>query len=157
MALFTGTYENKIDRKGRVSLPAAFRAQLPEGDGRLVFVYRSPSLPALEACDQAFMDRLADSLEQFDMFSEAEEDLGAVILADARPLSLDAEGRIMLPAEHTGFANITDRVSFAGHGRRFRLWEPDAFAAHMAESRTRARGQTFKLNPGAPNPGGTGA
>lgn len=156
MALFTGTYENRIDRKGRVSLPATFRSQLPEGDGRLVFVYRSPSLAALEACDQAFMDRLADSLEQFDMFSDAEEDLGAVILADARPLSLDAEGRIMLPAEHTGFANITDRVAFAGHGRRFRLWEPETFAAHMAESRTRAKGQTFSLNRGAPSPGERG-
>ncbi len=150
MALFTGTYENKIDRKGRVSLPAAFRSQLPEGDGRLVFVYRSPSLPSLEACDQAFMDRLADSLEQFDMYSDTEEDLGAVILADARPLSLDAEGRIMLPAEHAEFASITDRVTFAGHGRRFRLWQPEGFARHMAESRTRAKGQTFRLKPAEP-------
>lgn len=147
MALFTGTYENKVDRKGRVSLPAPFRAQLPEGEGRLVYVYRSPSLPALEACDQSFMDRLAESLEQFEMFSESESDLGAVILADARPLSLDAEGRIMLPAEYAEFAGIGERVAFAGYGRRFHLWEPGAFSAHMEKSRTRAKGKTLKLKP----------
>lgn len=53
MALFAGTYENKVDKKGRVSLPAPFRAQLPEGDGRLVYVYRSPSLIALEEIGRA--------------------------------------------------------------------------------------------------------
>jgi len=147
MALFAGTYENKVDRKGRVSLPAPFRAQLPEGDGRLVYVYRAPNLPALEACDQAFMERLAESLEQFDMFSEAEAGLGAVILADARPLALDGEGRIMLPAEHAEFAGIADRVAFAGHGRRFHLWQPEALTRHIADSRSRMKGMTLKMAP----------
>ena len=150
MALFAGTYENKVDKKGRVSLPASFRAQLPEGDGRLVYVYRSPSLDALEACDPAFMERLAESLEQFEMFSEAEAGMGAVILADARPLSLDGEGRIMIPAEYMSFANIEGRVAFAGYGRRFHLWEPSRLQDHTAESRTRVKGQTFRLKPTEP-------
>lgn len=150
MALFAGTYENKVDKKGRVSLPASFRAQLPEGDGRLVYVYRSPSLPALEACDPAFMERLAESMEQFDMFSDEEAEMGAVILADARPLSLDGEGRIMIPAEYMDFADIGASVAFAGYGRRFQLWEPARLQAHTAESRTRVKGQTLRLKPWEP-------
>lgn len=150
MTLFAGTYENKVDKKGRVSLPATFRAQLPEGDGRLVYVYRSPNLPALEACDAGFMERLAESLEQFDMFSDAEAEMGAVIMADARPLSLDGEGRIMIPPEYMEFANISDRVAFAGYGRRFHLWEPARLLAHTEESRTRVKGQTFRLKPTEP-------
>jgi MraZ protein len=150
MALFTGTYENKVDRKGRVSLPSIFRAQLPEGAGRVVYVYRSPSLPALEACDQAFMDRLADSLESFEMFSEEEEDLGGVILADARPLSLDAEGRIMIPPEHTVFAGIEERATFVGRGRRFQIWHPETYGDHAAASRARAKGRTLKLRRSDP-------
>jgi MraZ protein len=145
MALFTGTYENKVDRKGRVSLPSIFRSQLPDGDARVVYVYRSPSLPALEACDQAFMDRLADSLEAFEMFSDEEEDLGGVILADARPLALDGEGRIMIPAEHTAFAGIEERAAFVGRGRRFQIWHPEIYTEHAAASRARAKGRTLKL------------
>ena len=150
MALFAGTYENKVDKKGRVSLPSPFRTQLPEGDGRLVYVYRSPNLPALEACDPAFMERLAESLEQFEMFSDEEAGMGAVILADARPLSLDGEGRIMIPPEYMEFANIDGRVAFAGYGRRFHLWEPARLQTHTAESRTRVKGRTFRLKPTEP-------
>ncbi len=145
MALFTGTYENKVDRKGRVSLPSIFRSQLPDGDARIVYVYRSPNLPALEACDREFMDRLADSLESLEMFSDEEEDLGGVILADARPLSLDGEGRIMIPAEHTAFAGIGERATFVGRGRRFQIWHPDTYVEHAAATRSRARGRTLKL------------
>ena len=147
MALFTGTYENKVDRKGRVSLPSIFRSQLPDGDARVVHVYRSPNLPALEACDQDFMDRLADSLEALDMFSDEEEDLGGVILADARALSLDGEGRIMIPAEHTAFAGIGERATFVGRGRRFQIWHPDTYGEHAAATRARAKGRTLKLRP----------
>ena len=78
MALFAGTYENRIDRKGRVSLPADFRAELPIEGNRIVYVYPSPRGGALEACDRAFMQRMADSLEQFDMFSDEEDDRAAL-------------------------------------------------------------------------------
>ena len=145
MGLFTGTYENKVDRKGRVSLPSIFRSQLPDGDARVVYVYRSPSLQALEACDQAFMDRLADSLEEFEMFSDEEEDLGSAIVADARPLSLDGEGRIMIPSEYTAFAGIGERATFVGRGRRFQIWQPEIYVEHAAATRARAKGRTLKL------------
>lgn len=144
MALFTGTYENKIDDKGRVSLPAVYRAQLPESASRLVYVYRSPSLPALEAGDQVFMDRLADSLEDFELFSEEEKDLG-VILADAIQLTLDGDGRLMIPASYREFAGIDKRATFVGQGRRFQIWQPKSYKEHETVSRARARGRTVKL------------
>jgi len=151
MALFAGTYENKIDKKGRVSLPPPFRAQMPkQGPGRMVYVYRSPNLPALEACDPPFMERIAESLEQYEMFSDAEADMGAVILADARPLTMDPEGRITIPDDFMAFAGIGDLVAFAGYGRRFHMWEPARLQTYTAESRTRVKGQTFRLKPTGP-------
>ena len=144
MALFTGTYENKVDQKGRVSLPSVFRTQLPKPAAKLVYVYRSPNLPVLEAGDQAFMDRLADSLEEFELFSEEEKDLG-VLLADSRPLSLDGEGRIMIPAEYMEFAGITSHATFVGQGRRFQIWRPEIYSEHEISSRARAKGRTIKL------------
>jgi MraZ protein len=147
MALFAGTYENRIDRKGRVSLPADFRSELPADGNRIIYVYRSPKAPALEACDRAFMQRLADSLEQFDMFSDDEEDLGSTIVADARKLSIDNEGRIVVPADFVAYAGLENRVTFVGRGSRFQLWNPEDFDDYAAAARERARGRTIRLVP----------
>lgn len=147
MALFAGTYENRVDRKGRVSLPADFRSELPADGNRIVYVYPSPRGAALEACDRAFMQRLADSLEQFDIFSDEEDDLAAMIVAEARRISIDGEGRIVLPPELIAFAGIEERVTFVGRGARFQIWDPDAFTARASEARERARGRTMKLVP----------
>ena len=77
MALFAGTFENRIDRKVSVSLPADFRAELPADGARVVYVYPSPRGTALEACDRGFMQRMSDSIEQFDIFSDEEDDMTA--------------------------------------------------------------------------------
>ncbi len=147
MALFAGTYENKIDRKGRVSLPADFRSELPVEGNRLIYVYPSPRGGALEACDRAFMQRMSDSLEQFDMFSDEEDDLASIIVAAARRISLDGEGRIILPPELIEFAGVDGQVTFVGRGARFQMWSPETFARHAAEARDRARGRTMRLVP----------
>ena len=146
MALFTGTFENKIDRKGRVSLPADFRTELPNGDDRVVYVYRSPKWAALEACDKSFMQRLADSLDQLDMFSDAEDDLGATLVADARRITLDGEGRIILPSLFIEFSGLVDSAVFVGRGSRFQIWQPAEFADYSFAARERARERTISLS-----------
>ena len=145
MALFTGTYVNKVDKKGRVSLPADFRAELPEDGQRLVYVYRSPKDQALEACDKAFMQRLADSVEELAMFSDDENDLSASIVGDARRQQMDETGRISLPPEFISYAGIDERATFVGRGSRFQIWQPERFEEHARTARERARGRTLKL------------
>ena len=145
MALFTGTFENKIDRKGRVSLPADFRVELPDDDDRVVYVYRSPKWAALEACDKAFMQRLADSLDRLNMFSDEEDDLSAALVADARRITLDGEGRIILPSPFIEFSGLSDRAVFVGRGSRFQIWQPAEFADYSSDARERARGRTVSL------------
>jgi MraZ protein len=146
MALFTGTFENKIDRKGRVSLPADFRVELPDDDDRVVYVYRSPKWAALEACDKSFMQRLADSLDRLNMFSDEEDDLSATLVADARRITLDSEGRIILPSLFIDFAGLSDRAVFVGRGSRFQIWQPAEFAGYSSDARERARGRTVSLS-----------
>lgn len=147
MALFAGTFENRIDRKGRVSLPADFRSELPADGNRIVYVYPLPRGGALEACDRQFMQRLSDSLEQLDMYSDEEEDLASMIVARARRLSIDGEGRIVLPPDLIAAAGIDERVAFVGRGARFQIWDPTAFEARAGEVLERARGRTMKLVP----------
>lgn len=144
MALFTGRHENKIDKKGRVSLPADFRAELPSGQGRVIYVFPSPRSEALIAVDRDYIQTLSDQIEnEYDMFSDEEEDFSAVILADAQKISIDGDGRIVLPPDFVAFADIQDRALFVGGGSRFQIWRPSAYAAHAETTRARARGRTL--------------
>ena len=147
MALFTGTFENKVDRKGRVSLPADFRSELPEDGERVVYIYPSPKHDALEACDKAFMQRLVQAIEDQPLYSDEEDDLNQSIVAQARKAQLDETGRLVLPPDHAGFAEITDKAVFVGQGSRFQIWAPDRFADHSKKARERARGRTLSLKP----------
>ncbi len=151
MALFTGTYENKVDGKGRVSLPAAFRdtlAQLAAGQptlDRSFYIFPSPKSGALEACDHEFMELVADSIEeQADMFSDEEEALSKII-ADAFLVQFDSTGRFVLPPGLQEKGAITDKALFVGKARRFQIWDPEIHRSYNSDVEERAKGVTLKL------------
>jgi MraZ protein len=147
MTLFVGRHVNNIDRKGRVSVPKPFRAALQAQGSQIVYAYPLFKHAALEACGETFMARLSASLDDLDMFSDEQDDLAAIVLENAHPLSFDPEGRITLPKELADHAGISDQIAFVGRGARFQIWEPKAYQANrsMAFERARARGATLKL------------
>jgi len=149
MALLVGRHENKIDSKGRVSVPKPFRAAFARQDFAGFYAYPLFRHPAIEACDERFMSRLSDSLDALDMFSDDQDDLAAVIMNNAEALAFDPEGRVVLPKPFLDHAGIKDKAVFVGRGRRFQIWAPDAFARENARAyeRARARGATLKLAP----------
>ncbi len=158
MAVFIGTFENKVDLKGRVSVPAQFRQTLagqsfPNQSFQGIVAFRSYRAAAIEACGIDFMERLNDGISTMDLFSDAHDDLAATIFADSQQLSFDGDGRIMLPALLVEHAGITERAAFVGKGSIFQIWEPAALEAHMDEARARARSQGLTL-PLRPNDGG---
>lgn len=162
MALLVGRHVNKIDRKGRVSVPKPFRAALARqrpADG-FAGLYAFPSFkyPAIEACDEEFMTRLAEGLEDLEVFSDDQDDLAAIILENAHQLPFDPEGRIVLPDELREYANIKEQVLFAGRGGRMLLWEPAAYEADRGPlfERAKARGVTLKLSKRQSPAGGGG-
>ena len=139
MALFVSTFINKVDRKGRVSVPASFRAalatQMPQG----IVVYPSFTSAAIEGCGSDFLEQLADSTTAaFDLFSPEQDDINTLIFSSSHQLAWDPEGRVMLPAEILAHANITEQAAFVGKGRTFQIWEPDALKIHTLEARKRA-------------------
>ncbi|MDA5195069.1 division/cell wall cluster transcriptional repressor MraZ [Govanella unica] len=141
MPLFLSTFVNKVDRKGRVSVPATFRAALVgnggAGEGNLwagVVLYRSPLLPAIVGADLGYMERHSAAVDEMDFNNDPQQALAAAILADSRQLGFDPEGRILLPAELLAHANITEQVAFVGRGKTFQLWEPGALEAHNTKA-----------------------
>lgn len=152
MALFLSTFVNAIDRKGRVSVPAPFRAAL--GSQNAIVLFRSYKAAALEGSGLDLMERLSAGLDRLELFSDDRDDLAATIFADAHQLPIDGEGRVVLPKDLLGFAEITGSAAFVGRGPTFQIWEPRAFERHQAEARARSRERKLTLRLEPPAAGG---
>jgi len=155
MSHFIGTHQNRLDAKGRVSVPAPFRASLKslsENGGAGLVLRPSHTHPCIEAWPPSVFHALATPLDRLDLFSESHDDLAAALYADAFPVEADKEGRVVLPEPLVQHARLTDAVVFMGLGRIFQIWEPEAAARRRAEARERARARGLTL-PGAPPAG----
>jgi MraZ protein len=142
--MFLSTYVNKVDRKGRVSVPATFRTALSAQRFPGIVVFPSYKYPALEANSIDWMSELAERLDTLDKFSDEHENL-ELLFASSRELPFDPEGRIILPPDLAEHAALTDSVAFVGAGRSFQLWEPTRYAEHAALLRERARQQGTRV------------
>jgi MraZ protein len=144
MNQFLGSHQNKLDAKGRVSVPAQFRAALRQGgdgNGAGVQLVLRPSHfhPCIEAWPPGEFDTLATPLEHYSRLSAEHQDLAASLYADAYPVEADKEGRILIPGELAAHAGLTEAVVFMGMGATFQIWEPAAAERRRAEARIRAR------------------
>lgn len=154
MTHFLGTHQNKLDAKGRVSVPAPFRAALRDAGGdeapAAEFVLRpSHKFPCIEAWPKHVFQTLAAPLDRMPLFSDEHDDLASALYADAFAVETDREGRIVLPDPLIAHAGLGQMVEFVGHGRIFRIWDPAAGARHRAEARTRAQARGLTLSLGA--------
>lgn len=150
MALFLSTTINRIDKKGRVSVPAGFRASLQQGGGDQMVLLRSPASAALEGFPLQTMEDISARLDQFDMFSADQDDLATVIFAESRLLSFDSDGRITLPQDLIAHAGLSEHVAFVGLGKKFQIWAPDA----LEERKRAARDNVQDKNLTLPQQGG---
>ena len=94
MALFVSTFVNRIDRKGRVSVPATFRAALRTDGFEGIVAFPTLGQPAYEGCGMEFMERLSASVDELDLFSPQRDQLASVVFAEAHQIPFDGEGRI---------------------------------------------------------------
>lgn len=136
---FLSQYRNRFDAKGRISLPAPFRAVLtkPGFDG--VFLHPSLDVSALDGGGQGLIDEIQTMLDAMPLYSREREDLATALLSTGEILKLDSEGRLSLPERLREAAQLKDEAVFVGQGRKFQIWEPDQFCAHLNEARARAR------------------
>lgn len=135
--IFLSTYENKIDAKGRVSVPASFRGVL-EAQQQPLIVTRSLTDDCLQGQGAQRMNQIVDVLDTMDSLSPDVQMLQAM-LAHAQEMKIDSEGRIMLPEDFLDYASLSGTVIFAGVGRLFEIWNPDTFRARQQRQRDNAR------------------
>lgn len=156
MTQFVGTHFGKLDRKGRISVPAPFRAEL-EAAATSHLVFRvSHQHPCIEARSRAVFQHMLESILRLEHFSEDRETLEAGIVADSTMLRLDGDGRLVLPEEMVGEIGLQENIAFLGKGDRFEIWDADAARAHVAEAKQRVREKrlTLAATPLNPTPRG---
>ena len=148
MSLFLSSYENRLDTKGRISVPASFRAAISSEQFAGVVLYRSFTNNCIEGLSMSRLAQLAAATDKMGVFDGTLDDLSAMLFADARPLQFDVTGRIMIPSDLLAHAAITDRAVFVGRGNSFQIWNPDAFhnMQNDALSRLRTARPDFKIS-----------
>lgn len=126
---FSDNITNKIDAKGRVSVPAKFRQVLTAQGAQTVFLKRADHQKAIEGFGPLLRRQLDERLAQLDPLSLEYDALANSVFGRSTELSWDSEGRIKLPEEFLKFAGISDQVVFVGLGRKFQIWAPAEHAA----------------------------
>lgn len=133
-----GTHQSRFDSKGRMSVPAPFRAVLRRfavDDMPSLILRPSHTLDCIDAWPASRFEALAAGFEKIDLFSEDQEDLATTLYADAWPVEPDKEGRIVVPDSLVQHAALTESVAFMGLGTWFQIWEPTAALQRKSNAR----------------------
>ena len=137
MKAFAGTFTNKMDAKGRVSVPAEFREVLKNLGSAAIIARPSLHAPSIECAPLEYLDRDRQVVQQSAAaLSQAQHRLRLRLFGTARRLAFDPEGRILLPETFIARAKLSLKgmVAFAGVDETFEMWEPDALEAAQAEA-----------------------
>lgn len=132
-------------------MPAPFRAVLAGAGFEGVFLHPALDAPALDGGGQPLIDEIQALLDSRPLYSPEREDLATALFGEAEIVRFDSEGRMMLSPRLRAASGLEEAAVFVGQGRKFQIWEPNAFARRLEASRLRAR--ALRGGPGVPEPG----
>ncbi|WP_406721678.1 MULTISPECIES: division/cell wall cluster transcriptional repressor MraZ [Thioclava] len=133
--MFIGEYTFKVDSKGRMSIPAAYRQELADGDPsrpnqdrpRMVIVYGADNQKMLTVYTQSAFEALAADIAALPRGSKNRTILQRMVLSKSQPLEIDPDGRMVLPAFLREKIGLENEAYFAGVGETFEIWKPETF------------------------------
>jgi MraZ protein len=139
MSLFLSTFENKVDPKGRVSVPSHFREVLQKSGQNSVVLYESSINSCIEGCTLARIEEISKKIDNLDPFSSEKDAFSAIVLGGSAQLQFDKDGRILIPKNLLDFANIKTNAVFIGKGQIFEIWEVNSFNKYLLEAREKIK------------------
>lgn len=132
---FIGNIEARTDAKGRVFLPAVFRKELQaSGEDSLVLrkdVFQSCLVLYPASVWNEQMDVLRSRLNRW---NATHQQIFRQFVSDAEVMSIDANGRILLPRRYLAMAGITRSVRFIGMGDTIEIWSSEALQTPFMDS-----------------------
>jgi len=136
--MFLSNYENKLDKKGRVSVPASFRSHLSNLGYNGVICYPSFNNNSIEAWPQDRIEKISNTIDSLNPFEEKRDYFATSILSESINLQFDSEGRISLTSKLLKHAKIKNSMLFVGQGKTFQIWEPIAFEKFKVNAKKKA-------------------
>jgi MraZ protein len=139
MDRFVSNVVLRLDAKGRVSIPASYRAVLARDGFDGLYCYPALDRPAIDAGGNALMAEIEALIARQAPYSEAREQLALALYGTSETLKVDGEGRVILTDQFKAYAQISDSVAFVGLGHKFQIWEPGRFRSELAEATDKVR------------------
>ena len=136
--MFLSTYENKLDKKGRVSVPASFRSYLSNLGYNGVICYPSFNNQCIEAWPQDRIEKISNTIDALNPFEEKKDFFATSILSESVNLQFDNEGRISIPDKLIKYTKIKNTILFVGQGKTFQIWEPTVFEKFRVNARKKS-------------------
>lgn len=154
MAGFVSHFTNRLDAKGRVSIPAPFRAVLARDGFEGLYCIASPHCQAVDAGGNELLAEIEKRSETFAKLSPDHDALAVALYGASENPKIDGDGRMTISDMIRDYAGITDQVTFVGMKYKFQIWEPEKFREYRAEAQRRAlamlSGQSPATSPGEP-------
>ena len=139
MSRFLSNATNRIDAKGRVSVPSAFRSVLAQRNVQELYCFQDFVFPAISVGGPDLLERFERQIAAEDPFSPDANEMSLLIHGGGVFMKLDAEGRLMVTDFIRGFTGISDEVTFVGRADHFQLWQPKEFQAVQQRAREERR------------------
>ncbi|HEY3312709.1 MAG TPA: division/cell wall cluster transcriptional repressor MraZ [Anaerolineales bacterium] len=124
--MFLGQYQHSLDEKGRLTIPAAYRAQLGEGS------YITQGFDrCLMVMTNTYFQSVMERLNAMNITDPATRLLKRLVLSTAYQVEMDKAGRILLPPKPRQFLALQDEASLVGQGEYFEIWTPADWALQI--------------------------
>ena len=136
--MFLSTYENKLDKKGRVSVPASYRSYLSNLGYNGIVCFPSFNNECIEAWPQDRIEKISNAIDTLNPFEEKKDYFATSILSESINLQFDNEGRIILTSKLLKYSKIKNNVLFVGQGKTFQIWEPTSFEKFRVNARKKS-------------------
>ena len=136
--MFLSSYENKLDKKGRVSVPASFRSYLSNLGYNGAVCFPSFNNQSIEAWPQDRIEKISNTIDSLNPFEEKRDYFATSILSESINLQFDSEGRISLTPKLLKHAKIKNSMLFVGQGKTFQIWEPATFEKFKVNAKKKA-------------------
>ena len=137
--MFLSTYQNKLDKKGRVSVPASFRSYLSNLGYNGVICYPSFNNKCIEAWPQDKIEKISNVIDSLNPFEEKKDYFATSILSESINLQFDSEGRVLLSTKLLKHAKIKNNILFVGQGKTFQIWEPNYFEKFKVNAKSKSK------------------